>query len=176
MVVVVQGRNALCLPRYLRDNLPAFLYKDHVSRADLQRADEVLVVQRGALDDSAGEVHRLEVRHRRYHARAPHLISYLAQERLLLLGGELIGDSPARGLGSEAQLLLLHQTIHLQHDTVRSDRQVFAGVVPIGDICHHLVQRPTYADMLAYLKAPAASRLQAVEMGLGGQVFAQHII
>ena len=78
MVVVVQGRNALCLPRYLRDNLPAFLYKDHVSRADLQRADEVLVVQRGALDDSAGEVHRLEVRHRRYHARAPHLISYLA--------------------------------------------------------------------------------------------------
>ena len=156
----------------LRDNLAALLHVDHVAQVQVERADEVLVVQRGAAHGGACQLHGLHVGHRGDGTGAAHLIGDLQQARLGTLGLELVGNGPAGRLGGIAQRTLLLQRVDFQHDAVGRHRQVFALPVPVVDVVENLLHRAHLAHALADLKAPAASGLQVLIVAIGWQTVA----
>ena len=87
----------------LRDDLTAFLHVDVVADMQVERTDEVLVVQGGTLDGGAGQLHGIHIRHRGDGSRTAYLIGDLIQTGTHALGLELIGNGPARALGRETE-------------------------------------------------------------------------
>ena len=137
---------------------------------------DVSVVQRGTADGGPGQQHRLEVSHRRHHARAPHLIVDRHEACLRPLGLELIRDGPPRTLRRGSERTLLPKGVYLEHNAVRSHGQTVALGVPMRDVSHYFLRRVADTHGVGRFESPPACRLQIVVMIVGGQVVAQHII
>ena len=108
--------------RDLGDDLAALLDVYHVARADVQQGHLLGVVQRRAPHGRPGQQHRFEVRHRRDGSRASHLERHAVQPRERLLGLELVGHGPFRGLGRESQLPPYGEVVDLDRPRRRSGR------------------------------------------------------
>ena len=134
------------------------------------------VMQRGTADGGPGQQHRLEVSHRRHHARAAHLIVDRNEARLGPLGLELIRDGPPRTLRRSPERTLLPKGVYLEHNAVRSHGQAVALGVPMRDVSHDFLRRVADTHGVGRFESPPACRLQIVVMIVGGQVVAQHII
>ncbi len=78
----------------------------------------------------AADLHRLEHRDRREHARAAHAELDLAARRRFLMRGIFVGDRPARRLRREAQFILQRDFVHLHDDAVDLVGQLFAAAYP----------------------------------------------
>ena len=133
----------------------------------------VLVVKRGARDRGARHGHRIELRHRREHARAAHLDADLAEHRLLLLGRELEGDGPARRAGGKAELGLLGKAIDLHHHAVDVVIEVPAVRKRVGAEGMHLGRRGAGGDVRVHREASGAEPVQELALGVhveGGRV------
>ena len=143
----------------LGDDLTAFLHKHIVADMQVERADEVFVVQGGTLHGGTRQLHGIHIRHRCDGTRAPHLISHLVQTRTHAFCLEFIGDGPAWTLCRESQCTLLAQGVHLQHDTVGSHRQVLALRVPVVDEVIDLLQGFHLLHALRDLEAPRTGNL-----------------
>ena len=87
----------------VRDDLARLLDDDRVADADVLAVDLVGVVQAGAADGRAGELHRFQVGDRRDGAGLADLHADVVERggRFVLL--ELVGDQPARALAGGAQ-------------------------------------------------------------------------
>ena len=160
----------------LRDDLATFLYIDMVANVQVEGADEVLVVQRGATHRGTGQLHRLHVGHGGHSARPPHLVGHFQQASARSLGLELIGNGPTGALGRESERALLSQTVHFQHDAVGSHRQVLALRVPVGYEVENFLNRLHLAHAFADLEAPLPRGLEVLEVALGRQLLAQEIV
>ena len=133
---------------------------------------DVSVVQRGTADGSTGQQHRLEVSHRRHHARTPHLVVDRNEARLGPLGLKLIRNSPPRTLRRGSERTLLSKGVYLEHDAVRSHGQAVALGVPMRDVSHDFLRRVADTHGVGRFESPPACRLQIVVMIVGGQVVA----
>ena len=102
----------------LRNDVAGALHDDRVADAHVLALDLVLVVQRRVGDDDAADGHRLQPGDGRQRAGAPHLDVDAVEDGHRLLGGELVGDGPARRAGDEAQALLQVEAVHLVDDAV----------------------------------------------------------
>src|SRR5690606_14293163 len=89
----------------LRNDVTGALDDHVVTLANVLAGNLILVVQRGAGDHHAADGDRLQVGDRRQRAGAADLDGDLVQDGLRLLGGELVGDGPARGAADEAEAL-----------------------------------------------------------------------
>ena len=136
----------------------------------------VSVVQRGTADGGPGQQHRLEISHRRHHARAAHLIVDRNEARLRPLGLKLIRDGPPRTLRRGSERTLLPKGVYLEHNAVRSHGQAVALGVPMRDVSHDFLRRVADTHGVGRFESPPACRLQIVVMIVRGQVVAQHII
>ena len=94
-------------PHDLRDDLPTLLHIDIIADMQVETADEILVVQRGAFHGCSCQLHRVHIGHWRYCSCTPHLISHLIQSGAGPFSLELIGNGPPRTLCRETQGTLL---------------------------------------------------------------------
>ena len=110
---------------------------DHaVAFAHIQPRDLVGVVQGGVGDSDAGDLHRLQPRHRCDRAGAADLHFDGAQHGGLLLGRELVRDGPARCTRNKTHGLLLGVIVQfVDHavDVVRQGITLRADLAVIGD-------------------------------------------
>ena len=97
------------------------------------------IVQRSALYDSPRQEHRREIGHGGNSPCTPYLIGDTLQGGRYLLSLELIGNCPARRLGSVAQFLLCLVVIDLDHHPIGFIGEIMAAGIPIVDKLHHLV-------------------------------------
>src|SRR6185312_3579890 len=88
---------------HLRDDVAGALDDDMIALADVLAGDLVLVVQGGAADDDAADGDWLQLGHRGQRAGAADLDRDRAQDRLRLLGRELVGERPARRAAHHAE-------------------------------------------------------------------------
>ena len=82
--------------RDLRDHIARAAHDHRVADADILAYHLVHVVQRGVAHRDAADEHRCEPRHRRERTGAADLELDIAHGRERLVGGELVGDGPAR--------------------------------------------------------------------------------
>ena len=114
----------------LRDHV-ARLLEDHVvADPEILAAHLVEVVERCPCHGGAGHLRRTEVRHRRERPGPPHVRDDLLQERLDLLGRELVGDRPAGRPGDHPEPGLLVEAIHLHDHAVGLVLEVVASLAP----------------------------------------------
>ena len=88
------------------NDVAAALYLDGVADLEAEALDEVCVVKGGAADGGATDEDWGEFGHGRELAGAAYLHGDVADHRDARLGGELVGDGPARGAAGVAQALL----------------------------------------------------------------------
>ena len=162
--------------RYLGDDFTAFFNIDHVADVQVEAFDDVGIVERGAFYDGSRQLHGVQIGHWRDGTRTAHLVAHLVEPCQRAFGLELVGDGPAGRLGRVAQVLLLAQAVHLQHDAVGGHGQVLAFRVPIVDVVEHFLQGAGLLHVLRYLEAPLRRLLQAFVVAVGGQVFAQQVV
>ena len=162
--------------RDLGDDLPALLDIDHVARADVEQGHLLGVVERGAAHGGAGQQYRFEVGHRRDGARAADLERDALQAREGLLGLELVGYGPLRGLGREAQLAPHGEVIDLDHHAVGGEGQLPPRLVPVGDELVDLGGVVADAHVFRDLEAPFAGLCEALPVGREGKVVARQLI
>ena len=86
----------------LRDHVAGALQPHGVADADIEALDFVLVVQGGVANHDPAHRHRMEPGHGGQGAGATDLDVDAFQHRCRLLGGEFVGDGPARTAGDEA--------------------------------------------------------------------------
>ena len=91
----------------LGDDFATLFYVDIIADVEVERADKVFIVERGALHGGACQLHRIHIGHRGDGTRTAHLISDLIQSGANAFGLELISNSPAGTLGRKAQGALL---------------------------------------------------------------------
>ena len=108
---------------HLRDDVPGAADHDGIPDAHILAGQLVHVVKRCVADRHAADEHRLETRHRRQSAGAPHLKLDAADRREGLLGGKLVGDGPARRARDEAELALRFDVVDLVDHAVDLIRQ-----------------------------------------------------
>ena len=87
----------------LRDDLTAFLHVDVVADMQVEGPDEVLVVERGALDGGSRQLHGIHVCHGGDGSCTTYLIGHLVETGTHALGLELIGDRPTGALRRETE-------------------------------------------------------------------------
>ena len=162
-------RRNVCHAHYLGNNFARFFYAHHVAYVEVELADNVFVVQRGAAHGGAGQQHGLHIRHRRDSTRAPHLECHVEQARHGLLGLKLVGYGPARIFRRVAQPLLLSQVVHFEHNAVGGKGQGVACLVPIIYIVVDVLQRMRQLCRGRNVEAPARRLLHALIVGLGGE-------
>ena len=162
--------------RYLRDDFSAFFYPDEIALMQVQRADEVFVVKRGAFDYCTAQQNRFHVGNGCHCAGSAHLVTHGVEARQLFFGGELKRNSPTRSLGGIAQHLLLSQRVDFQYYTIGRHRQRLALFVPVVDIIHHLFHRVADANGVADVKTHVAGPFEPLIVCRTGQVLAQNII
>ena len=158
-----------------RDDLPAFLDIDPVAHADVQQGHLVGVVEGGALDERAAELHGGEVRDGGHGAGASDLVVDAEQLRAGLLGLEFIGHRPAGRLGRVAQRALGGEFVDLDDDAVRGEGEELAGAVPVIDVVLDLRDVVAEAALLRDGQAPARGGVEGLAVGgevhrLGGDV------
>ena len=163
-------------PRDLGDDLAALLDVYHVARADVQQGHLLGVVQRRTPHGRPGQQHRFEVRHRRYGSRASHLERHAVQPRERLLGLELVGHGPFRGLGRESQLPPYGEVVDLDHHAVGREGQGMAPLVPMRDVGVDLLRSAAYARRVRDFESPLAGFLQAFPVVREGQVVARQLV
>ena len=105
-------------PDHLRDHVAGALDDDRIAGADVLAGDLILVVERRAGDGDATDMHRLELGDRSQRAGASDRDRDAVQNRLGLLGRELVSDGPAGRPAGGAQTLLPVEAVDLEHDTV----------------------------------------------------------
>ena len=100
------------------DHLARLFDDDDVAGADVLAGDLVGVVKARAADDRAGELHRLQIGHRRHRPPAPHLDADPGKRcrRLELL--KLPRDRPARSFGGCSRLALLGEVVDFDDEAV----------------------------------------------------------
>ena len=161
--------------RDLGDDFAALLHVHPVAHADVQQGHLVGVVEGGALDDGAAELHRREVGDGGHGAGAADLIVDAEQLRAGLFGLEFIGDRPARRLGRVAEHALAGEFVDLDHDAVRGVGKELAGGVPVVDVFLDLRDVGAEAPVRRDGQAPAGRGVERLAVGveldgLGGDV------
>ena len=94
------------------------LHDDRIADADAQAADLFLVVERGATNDDAADLDRIEDRGGIEAAGATDVDFDVADDGRLLDCGELIGGGPAWIVRDRAELRLQLDVVHLDDDAV----------------------------------------------------------
>ena len=110
----------------VRDDFAGALDQHGVADLQAEALDFVHVVQRGAADGDAADLHRLEHGDRRERAGAADLKEDVVDDGGFLARGIFVGDGPARGLGGEAQFVLQRGVIDLDDDAVDFVGQILA--------------------------------------------------
>ena len=178
----VLERPAVCRPlrklhaRDLGNDFAAFLDVYHVARTYVQQGHLFGVVQRRPAYRRAGQQHRFEVGHGRYGSRASHLKGHAVQPRQSLLGLELVGHGPFRGLGRESQLPPHAEVVYLDYHAVGGEGEFPARFVPMGDVGVYLLRTAAYAHLVRNLESPFACLLQTLPMVREGQVVARQLV
>ena len=135
---------------HLRDHVARPLDHHRVADADVLALDIVLVVQRGPGDHDAANRDRRQLGHRRQGTRPADLDRDRLDDRLGLLGRELVGDGPARRPADEAQPLLqvdpvdlvdhavdvVGQRVALGTDPLLVGQQLFSAIAALGGWIH----------------------------------------
>ena len=116
--------------QHVRDDFAGTLHQHGVANLHAQPLDFVHVVQRGAADRHAADLHRLEKSHRSERAGAADIHLNVVHHRGFLARRIFVGDGPARSFGGVAQLVLYGNGIYFHHHAVDFVRQFFALVFP----------------------------------------------
>ena len=133
----------------------------------------VLVVQRSPGNGGAGHHHGVELGHRGENAGAAHLDGDGTQQRLLLLGRELVGRKEPRGPGRETQGVLSGKGVDLHHDAVDVIGQPVAASRGLFAEGMHLGGTGTQGDVGVHMEAGLPQPPQ--ELPLGGGVGGVHV-
>ena len=148
----------------VRNHFPGALDDHGVADAQAQPLDFVHVVQRRTADRDAADLHRLEHRHRRERARAPHLKNDVVHDRRFLPRRIFVGDGPARSLRRETQFLLQRDFVDLDHDAVDFVRQFLALAFPGIDEFFHRLERMAHAPVGRNLEVKFLQRFERFRM------------
>ncbi len=137
--------------QHVRDHFAGALDQHRIAGVDAEALHFVHIVQRGFGDGDAADLHRLENREGSEHAGAANADFNLFQQRGFLVRLIFVGDGPAGGFGSEAQLVLQADFVHLHDDAVNFVAELFALGVPLGDVVldfgDAVAERPVGADL-----------------------------
>ena len=125
----------------LRDDVARALHDHGVADADVLARDLVLVVQRGVGDHHAAHGDGLELGDRRQRTGAADLDVDLAQHGRRLLGGEFVGDGPARRARLETEATLQIEVVDLVDDAVDVIAERGALLADLAVIGDHLLGR-----------------------------------
>ena len=106
-----------------RNYFPRFFDINEIPHAQIPPRDLLAIVQRRPRHRRPRQHHRLQFRHRRQHARAPHLDRDRAQPRLRPLRREFVGDRPPRRTFPAPQFALRRHLVELHHRPVRRKRE-----------------------------------------------------
>ena len=146
---------------HLRYYLATFLYQQVVTLAYTHLGYKVGVDQRRPPHRRAAQPHGRQVGHRRNNTRAPHLVADALQRRAHTLGLELVGYSPSRRLGRQAQFVPQSRLVNLDDDAVDAVRQLPACLVPMVDEGLDLVYILAFLDVGLHLEAHLPGPFQA---------------
>ncbi len=123
-------------------------------------------MQAGPADRCAGQLDRVQVRHRRQRALLADLQFDLLQPGQALLGRELVRHHPARELAGHAQPATLVQVIDLDDHAVRFIGQVVAACGPAVDVVDHLLDVVERLDVRIDRKTELALEVQRFQVRL----------
>ena len=115
---LVPGALVLLHADDMGDHLARLLDDDDVAGADVLAGDLVGVVEARAADDRAGQLHRLQIGHRRHRPPAPHLDADPGERCRGLELLKLPRDCPARSFGGCSRLALLGEVVDLDDEAV----------------------------------------------------------
>ena len=160
----------------LRNYLTALLDIDTIANMQVKVAYEILIVQGGSAHNSPRKLYGVHIRYWCNCSSSSNLEGYLTKNSRLLFSHELIGNGPSRALGSHPQASLLSQRVYLQHDAIRSNREVLTLLVPKINIFVYLLQRTYKAHLWTNLESPLFCLLKVVIMTFTWDVFSQKII
>ena len=110
----------------LRNDLSRLVDDDGIAYAHIEIVDEILIVQRRALDRRTAKADGIERRRRRDAPRPADRKRDAAHDAFLFLGRVFIGDRPARRLGSRAKALPLQKIIEFDDSAVDVVGQIAA--------------------------------------------------
>ena len=119
-------------------------------------------MQAGPLYCCASERNRSQVRNRSHGTCTPQLIVYAQNLCQGLLCLEFVRNGPAGELAGITQMSLHIQFIYLDHNSIRSKRQVMALLVPIVNEIFYLGNILAQAQLVAYRQAPFCSLGQSL--------------
>ncbi len=125
----------------LRDDVAGALHDHRVADAHVLARDLVLVVQGGVLHHDAADGDGIELGDRCERAGAADLDVDVAQDGGRLLGGEFVGERPARRAGAEAKALLQVEAIDLVDDAVDVVAEAGAALLDLPIGLKHLRRR-----------------------------------
>ena len=136
------------------NDFPSFFHIHHVPDMQIQLLHHVGIVQRGTPHDRTGQLHRIHIGHRRHRSGTSDLEGHSIQARTGTLRLKLVSDGPTGAFGGIAQRTLLPLGVDLQHDAVRSHRQVLALHVPIIYEIINVLERSYFLHPPGYLESP----------------------
>ena len=129
---------------HLGNDVAAFFQNDRIAFPNIFALDFLGIVQGGALDRRARQLHGFEVRHWGDDARASHLKRDVLKHGLGLFRRVFVGDRPAGIFGCRAELVLLYEVVDLDHDAIDVVGQVRAFFLPLArksdDLIHIVAQ------------------------------------
>ena len=105
------------------NNFTGFFNHHAVADVNILAPNFVLVVERGAFNGGAGELHRIQFRNRRENAGAPHLNGDGAQRGFGLLRLIFIGNRPARAFSGGSQRFVETALVDLDYAAVHLERK-----------------------------------------------------
>ena len=100
------------------NDVAGLLERDEVAHANVALADKVGIVERRTRDGRACKADRLKHRGWGQYTRAPDGDRDIEKPRLLLLGRELVGDRPLRGVRTLAEKESVGEAVDLNDDAV----------------------------------------------------------
>lgn len=122
-----------------RDDFAGFVDADGVADADAETVDEVLVVERGALDARAAEADGVEDGRRRDAAGAADGELDGAQDGLFFFGRIFVGDGPAWDFARRAEFFAVSEAVELHDGAVDVVWQLPAALADGFDGCPDFV-------------------------------------
>src|SRR5205814_1469902 len=111
----------------LRYDVAGALHHDGVTDPHILARDLVLIVHRDVLHHDAADRHWLDMGDGSERAGAPDIDGDALDLALCLLGGEFVGDRPARAARHETKPVLQIQAVHLVDDAVDIVAELGAG-------------------------------------------------
>ena len=119
------------------DDFAALFHEHRIADADVLALDFILVVQGGAGDGGAGELHGLQLGHGGKHTGAAHLDGDAQQACFFLLRQVFERCGPAGGSGGAAQGIAQHKIIQFDDGAIGAIAQLTAQYI-------HLLHRGAY--------------------------------